>query len=73
DRHLEEMTIENFEKVIPAAFNRYLTEPATSRIPDWTRALAVMPDLRELLQAAVEQDMAEARERNAKGIVVNHE
>ncbi|NJN71874.1 MAG: glucosyl-3-phosphoglycerate synthase [Limnothrix sp. RL_2_0] len=66
DRHLEEMTIENFEKVIPAAFDRYLKEPVASRIPDWTRALAVMPNLRELLQLAVEQDMAEARERNAK-------
>jgi len=66
DRHLEEMTIENFEKVIPAAFERYLKEPVSSRIPDWTRALAVMPNLRELLQLAVEQDMTEARERNAK-------
>ncbi len=61
DRHREEITIEGFEQAIPVAFNSYLHEPATSRIPDWTRALAVVPDLREQLLTIVETDMAEAR------------
>ncbi|OKH18114.1 hypothetical protein [[Limnothrix rosea] IAM M-220] len=66
DRHREEMTVESFEKVIPIAFKKYLNEPVASRIPDWTRALAVMPNLRELLHLAVEQDMAEAKATNAR-------
>lgn len=61
DRHREEMTIEAFERVIPIAFEKYMHEPVSSRIPDWTRALAVAPDLREQLMAIVETDMAEAR------------
>lgn len=60
DRHQEEMTIDSFEQVIPIAFKKYLNEPVASRIPDWTRALAVLPNLRELLADAVAQDMAEA-------------
>ncbi|MBV5259568.1 glucosyl-3-phosphoglycerate synthase [Synechococcus moorigangaii CMS01] len=60
DRHREEMTIESFEQVIPLAFDKYMHEPAVYRIPDWTRALAVMPDLREQLLAAVTADMTEA-------------
>ncbi|AFY36812.1 hypothetical protein Lepto7376_0374 [[Leptolyngbya] sp. PCC 7376] len=61
DRHQEEITVERFEKVIPIAFKKYLNEPVASRIPDWTRALAVMPNLREMLQVAVERDMADAK------------
>ncbi|MBE9030084.1 glucosyl-3-phosphoglycerate synthase [filamentous cyanobacterium LEGE 11480] len=61
DRHREETTVESFEQVIPVAFKKYLNEPAGSRIPDWTRALSVMPDLRERLLAAVKTDMAEAK------------
>lgn len=61
DRHREEITIESFEQVIPVAFDRYLNEPAGARIPDWTRALAVMPDLREQLLSIVKADMAEAK------------
>ncbi|WP_099239432.1 glucosyl-3-phosphoglycerate synthase [Synechococcus sp. BDU 130192] len=61
DRHREEMTVESFEQIIPLAFDKYMHEPAVYRIPDWTRALAVMPDLREQLMAAVEADMAEVQ------------
>lgn len=61
DRHREEITIESFEQVIPVAFNKYLSESTGSRIPDWARALSVMPDLREQLMMAVKADMAEAK------------
>lgn len=62
DRHLEEMTLESFEQVILEAGEDYLRDPAGAQIPDWTRALAVMPDLREKLRDAVISDMADARD-----------
>lgn len=61
DRHQEEITIETFEQVILEAGNQYLDDPAGTQIPDWTRALAVIPDLREQLLDAILSDMAEAR------------
>lgn len=61
DRHKEEMTIETFEQVILEAGNQYLEDPTGTQIPDWTRALAVIPDLREQLLDAVLSNMAEAR------------
>jgi glucosyl-3-phosphoglycerate synthase len=61
DRHQEEMTIETFEQVILEAGHQYLEDPAGTQIPDWTRALAVIPDLREQLLDAVLADMAQAR------------
>jgi glucosyl-3-phosphoglycerate synthase len=61
DRHQEEVTVETFEKVILEAGSQYLEDPAGTQIPDWTRALAVVPDLREKLLDAVISDMAQAR------------
>ena len=61
DRHLEEATLERFERVILQAGEQYLNDPTGTQIPDWTRALAVIPDLREQFQDAVITDMAEAR------------
>ncbi|NEO25916.1 MAG: glucosyl-3-phosphoglycerate synthase [Kamptonema sp. SIO4C4] len=61
DRHEEEIAIEQFERVILEAGREYADDPQGAQIPDWTRALAVMPDLREALQAACEADMAEAQ------------
>lgn len=61
DRHQEEVTIELFEQVILQAGEQYFLNPAGAQIPDWTRALAVMPDLQEQLQAAALQDAIEAR------------
>ncbi len=61
DRHQEEITIETFERVILEAGNQYLEDPTGTQIPDWTRALAVIPDLREQLLDAILADMAEAR------------
>ncbi|MFH7245750.1 MAG: glucosyl-3-phosphoglycerate synthase [Spirulina sp.] len=61
DRHQEEVTIETFEQVIVAAGQQYLDDPTGTQIPDWTRALAVIPDLREQILDAVLSDMAQAR------------
>jgi glucosyl-3-phosphoglycerate synthase len=61
DRHKEEMTIETFEQVILEAGTQYLEDPTGTQIPDWTRAIAVIPDLREQLLDAVISDMAQAR------------
>ena len=65
DRHREEVTIEQFEQVIFHAGEEYLSDTAGTQIPDWTRALAVMPDLREQLRDATVADMADAREKSA--------
>lgn len=64
DRHREEVTVERFEQVIIEAGQQYLSDATGTQIPDWTRALAVIADLREQLQDAVISDMAEARVKN---------
>ena len=58
DRHQEEVTIEIFQQVIKEAGEFFFADPSGALIPDWTRALAVMPDLREQIKDAVLQDMA---------------
>ena len=63
DRHKEEVTLEQFEQVIYQAGEEYLKDTVSTEIPDWTRALAVMPDLREQLRDATVADMADAREK----------
>jgi glucosyl-3-phosphoglycerate synthase len=65
DRHKEEVTIETFEQVILEAGQQYLDDPTGTQIPDWTRALAVIPDLREQLLDAIISDMAQARAASA--------
>ncbi|NMF82488.1 glucosyl-3-phosphoglycerate synthase [Nodosilinea sp. P-1105] len=67
DRHKEEMTLETFEQVILEAGHQYLDDPTGTQIPDWTRALAVIPDLREQLMDAVISDMAQARDAQDNG------
>jgi glucosyl-3-phosphoglycerate synthase len=64
DRHKEEVTLERFEKLILQAGEDYLEDATGTQIPDWTRALAVMPQLREQLRDATVADMADAREYN---------
>jgi glucosyl-3-phosphoglycerate synthase len=61
DRHQEEVTTELFERVIAETGEDYFVNPAGAQIPDWTRALVVMPDLREQLRDAALTDAAEAR------------
>ncbi|NEQ48848.1 MAG: glucosyl-3-phosphoglycerate synthase [Leptolyngbya sp. SIO3F4] len=64
DRHKEENTLEKFEEVVIKAGDQYLEDPTGTEIPDWTRALAVMPDLRQLLGQAVTEDMQEVLEKS---------
>jgi glucosyl-3-phosphoglycerate synthase len=66
DRHQEEVTIELFEKVIVQAGEQYFLNPAGAQIPDWTRALAVMPDLREQLLEASRDDADDVRRIDKK-------
>lgn len=61
DRHQEEVTIETFEKIILDGGEAYVADPRSSQIPAWTRALAVMPDLREQLREAAILDAAEVK------------
>ena len=61
DRHQEEVITELFEEVISDAGELYFSDPAGAQVPDWTRALAVTPDLREQLQDAVTADMEDVR------------
>ena len=61
DRHQEEVTTELFEQAILEAGEQYFLNPAGAQIPDWTRALAVMPDFREQLRDAALTDAAEAK------------
>lgn len=61
DRHREEVITEMFEAVIYDAGELYFSDPAGAQIPDWTRALAVNPELREQLRDAVIADMEEVQ------------
>ncbi len=61
DRHQEEVIVEVFEQVIAEAGELFFENPAGAQIPDWTRALAAMPALREQLREASKRDMADAR------------
>ncbi|MGB3492959.1 MAG: hypothetical protein WBA57_09545 [Elainellaceae cyanobacterium] len=65
DRHTEEVTIDLFEKVILEAGEQYFLDPSGEQIPDWTRALAVLPNLREQLLTAARDDAEGARVMNA--------
>lgn len=60
DRHQEEMIIDVFEDVILEAGEEYFMDPSGAQIPDWTRALAVLPDLRENLMKAAQDDVRDA-------------
>lgn len=62
DRHQEEVIVEVFEQVIAEAGELFFENPAGAQIPDWTRALAAMPALREQLREATKRDMAAARD-----------
>ncbi|KPQ37978.1 MAG: glucosyl-3-phosphoglycerate synthase [Phormidium sp.] len=60
DRHEEENIVEVFDKLILEAGEEYFLNPAGAQIPDWTRAIAVMPELREELRAATIADSQDA-------------
>lgn len=69
DRHAEEVTIEVFEQVVAHAGEQFFADPSNAQIPDWTRALAVVEDLREQLQDAALMDAAEARAKAVEPLV----
>lgn len=69
DRHTEEVTIEVFEDVIANAGEHFFADPLSAQIPDWTRALAVVEDLREQLTDAALLDAAEARAKSVEPVV----
>lgn len=56
DRHQEEVTTELFGKIITQAGEEFFADPSGALIPDWTRALAVIHDLREQLRNAAIED-----------------
>ena len=61
DRHQEEVTTEIFAQLISEAGECFFANPSGALIPDWTRALAVIPELREKLRNAAIQDAAEVK------------
>ena len=61
DRHQEEVIVELFEQAIREAGEQYFVNPAEAQIPNWTRALAVMPALRERLREVAIADAVAAK------------
>jgi len=57
DRNLEDSMVDNFAEVIRKAGEKYLYDPYRRQIPDWLRALSVMPKLRERLKDATLLDL----------------
>jgi glucosyl-3-phosphoglycerate synthase len=54
NRHQEERYVDAFSEVIMSTGEEYLKNPSGILLPDWTRALSAMPDLRnKLLKAAL--------------------
>lgn len=66
NRHIEEISIELFEQVIPLAFENYTQEANKAQLPDWTRVLSVAPHFRQQLIAEVNADTAEAQDAIAQ-------
>ena len=64
DRHQEEVTTEVFARVITEAGEYFFADPSGALIPDWTRALAVIPELRQKLRDAAIQDAAEVKSKS---------
>ncbi len=57
DRHSESLCVEEFAEGIKKAGAVFWQNPSeTTRIPSWHRVIAALPDLFELLQAAVDED-----------------
>jgi glucosyl-3-phosphoglycerate synthase len=50
DRHEEETAVDCLSSVILSAGQKYLANPAKTQLPDWLRATAAMPNIRERLR-----------------------
>ncbi len=62
NRHMEETYVDSFSEVIMESGMDYLDDPSGILLPDWTRALAAMPDLRRRLRDAALKDAEACRE-----------
>jgi len=62
NRHQEERYVDAFSEVIMGTGGAYLEDPSGILLPDWTRALSAMPDLRKRLLDAAITDAAESQE-----------
>ena len=62
NRHMEETYVDSFSEVIMDTGKDYLKDPSGILLPDWTRALAAMPDLRKKLRDAALKDAEACRE-----------
>ena len=62
NRHMEETYVDSFSEVIMDTGEDYLKNPSGILLPDWTRALAAMPDLRKKLRDAALKDAEACRE-----------
>jgi glucosyl-3-phosphoglycerate synthase len=59
NRHEEETYVDMFARVIRTAGDDYRHDPSDVLMPDWTRALSAVPDLREKLYEACLADVKE--------------
>jgi glucosyl-3-phosphoglycerate synthase len=50
DRHEEEANVDLLSNVILSGGHKYLANPVRAQLPDWLRAVAAMPDIRERLR-----------------------
>lgn len=57
NRHEEERYVDNFSNIILESGTVYLKNPPIMQMPDWTRALSAIPDLRERLKEAALADL----------------
>ena len=62
NRHMEETYVDAFSDVIMETGESYLDDTSGILLPDWTRALAAMPDLRRRLRDAALKDAEACRE-----------
>lgn len=61
NRHMEETYVDSFSEVVMDTGESYLNDPSGILLPDWTRALAAMPDLRKKLRDAALKDAEACR------------
>ncbi len=50
DRHEEEANVDLLSSVILTGGRKYLANPVRAQLPDWLRAVAAMPNIREKLR-----------------------
>ncbi|KXS43531.1 MULTISPECIES: glucosyl-3-phosphoglycerate synthase [Methanohalophilus] len=59
NRHEEETYVDMFSKVIMKSGEEYIDKPHNMLLPDWTRVLSAIPDLREQICYAAREDARE--------------